>query len=114
MGGDVAVGGGDLRGDPAAPFPVGADDEPFGFHDFGEVVADFIGDGFVEDAFAAEGLVVEFEGFEFDAGVAGDVTDGHIAEVGVSGFGADRGEFFGSVFDDEIALGGGVFKTFKE
>ena len=94
MCGDFAHSGGDLRGDAASAFPVGGDDEPLGFHDVGEVVADFIGDGFVEDAFAAEGLIVELEAFEFDACFAGDVADGHVAEVRMSCFGAYGGELF--------------------
>lgn len=78
-----------------------------------EVVADFVGDGFVEDALGAEGLEVELEGLELDAALvsrlgsgSGDVSDGDRAEVGVSGFGAEGGELFGEVLDEEGVIAG--------
>lgn len=102
----------DVALDAAAAFPDGHDLEPLGLHEADEVVADLVGDGLVEDALVAEALVVHLEAFEFDAGAAGLggfglVAEQDIAEVGVTGFGADGGELLRDVLDHEGGVGGG-------
>jgi hypothetical protein len=98
----------------AAGGPFGGDSHGAGFEKLDEVVEDLVGDGFVVDAFGAEGLEVELVGFEFDAEFVGDVGELDGAEVRLAGDGADGGEFGGDVEDGVVARGLGVGEEDKE
>jgi len=50
-------------------------------------------DVFLENAKVAVAEQILFQRLEFEAALAGHVTDGEHAEVGQAGFGAHRGEF---------------------
>ncbi len=53
--------------DATATLPLGDHLHPCWLHGHGKVVAHAIGDGFVEDPFVTEALVIELETLEFDA-----------------------------------------------
>lgn len=53
--------------DATATLPLGDHLHPYWLHGHGQVVAHAIGDGFVEDPFVTEALVIELETLEFDA-----------------------------------------------
>lgn len=53
--------------DATATLPLGDHLHPCWLHGHGKVVAHAIGDGFVEDPFVTEALVIELEALEFDA-----------------------------------------------
>src|SRR5882724_12794638 len=102
----VGAGGGpageDGGGKAAAGSEFAADDAPFGADGGDDVVKDFIGGVFVEDAEVAIGEEIHFEGFELDAILFGHVLNGDGAEVGEAGLGADRG-VFGEARGDDVA-----------
>src|SRR5882724_9367236 len=94
---EVGAGGGpageDGGGEAAAGGEFAADDAPFGADSGDDVVKDFVDGVFVEDAEAAIGEEIHFEGFELDAIFFGHVLNGDGAEVGEAGLGADGGVF---------------------
>ena len=103
---------GDAGGDASAGGEGGGEGHLAGVGGFDEVVEDLVGEGFVEYAFVAVGLEVEFEGFEFEAFLVGAVLDGDGAEIGLAGLGTEAGELRAVDFDLVVPLGGGVVKRF--
>lgn len=87
---------------------------PAGVAGGGEFVEKAIGDGFVEYSLVAEGVVIVFEGFEFDAGLVGDVFEFDGSEIGETGFWTDRCEFGAGMVDGVVAVGGGVWESFED
>ena len=51
-----------------------------------QVVQDAVGDVFVEVPFVTERPDVEFEAFQFDTGLVGDVIEDQGGEIGLAGF----------------------------
>ncbi len=110
----LAVGRGDDGADATSSLPVGDDFHVLGVHHLGQVITDFIGDGFVENTLIAETLEVELERLEFDAQILGDKANRHGAKVGVTGFGAGAGELFRDMLDEKISAGRGSRETFEQ
>src|SRR6266850_8396116 len=102
LGGDGGPAGEDGGGEAAAGGEFAADDAPFGADSGDDVTEDFVDGVFVEDAEAAIGEEIHFEGFELDAIFFGHVLNGDGAEVGEAGLGADRG-VFGEARGDDVA-----------
>jgi hypothetical protein len=108
----VPVVGGDDAANAASAAPVRLDPQPGRVHAGDEVIADGVGDGFVEDALVAETLEVHLQALELDADAAVAVrtrAEPHddFAEVRVPGLGAEARELFGDVLDDERCIRGG-------
>ena len=108
----------DHGADPASAFPVGFNLEPHGINHLHQILSDGIGDGFEEAAFVAEGVVIEFQGFEFDAlaAILGGfrlVSQGDDAEVWVSSDWAHAGKLLGNMLDHKGSIGWG-FEDFKD
>src|SRR6266850_7558707 len=99
-GADGGPAGEDGGGEAAAGCEFAADDAPFGANGGDNVAEDFVDGVFVEDAEAAIGEEIHFEGFELDAIFFGHVLNGDGAEVGEAGFGADGGVFREARGDD--------------
>src|SRR6266850_7553525 len=102
LGGDGGPASEDGGGEAAAGSEFAADDAPFGADGGDDVAEDFVDGVFVEDAKAAIGEEIHFEGFELDAIFFGHVLNGDGAEVGEAGLGADRG-VFGEARGDDVA-----------
>lgn len=104
--------GDDDAGNSASDGEFSGDAHPAGVADGGEFVEKSVSDGFIENALIAEGVVVELEGFEFDASFIGDVFEFNGGEIREPGFWADGGELWTGMVDGEIAVGGGVGESF--
>src|SRR6266446_6520063 len=102
LGGDGGPTGEDGGGEAAAWGEFAADDAPFGADGGDDVVEDFVDGIFVEDAEAAIGEEIHFEGFELDAIFFRHVLNGDGAEVREAGLGADGG-VFGEARGDDVA-----------
>src|SRR5262249_6854669 len=96
-GGDAAAGG-EGADDPAFAGCAGGD----------EIVEQAVDDGLGEGDDAAGEVEGEVRGVQVGAGVIGDVAEGDGAEVGVSGLGAEAGEFGADDLDGVVAAGPGV------
>src|SRR5216683_2467130 len=83
----------DGRGQAAARSEFAAHDAPFGLNGGDDVAEDFVDGVFVEDAQAAVGEEIHFQGLQLDAVLLRHVLDGDGAEVGETGLGADGGVF---------------------
>ncbi len=85
--------GEDRGGEAAAGGEFTADDAPLRANGGDDIVEDFVDGVFVEDAEAAVGEEIHFQGFQLDAVLLWHVLDGDSAEVGETGLGADGGVF---------------------
>lgn len=103
----------DDGGDTTASLPMGFDGQLAGGGDSDEIVENAIGDILIEDAFVAEFLEIEFEAFELNAQTIGDVAEDECAEIGLTGFGADRSELGAFDLDGVIPLREGVFEALE-
>src|SRR5712692_8255124 len=81
----------DGRGQAAAGGEFAAHDAPFGLNGGDDVAEDFVDGVFVEDAQAAVGEEIHFQGLQLDAIFLRHVLDGDGAEVGEAGIGAEGG-----------------------
>ena len=104
--------GNNATADSAAAFPVGDDLHPARTHGAGQVVANAVGHGLVENAVVAETLVIHFQTFQFNAHRGGLVAQGDISKVGVAGLGAHAGELLADVLNHKWRVAGRV-KEFK-
>lgn len=104
----------DVRADAAAGGEGGDELEATGLENGDEVVEDAVGDVLVEDALVAEALEVHLQALQLNALLFGRVRECERAEIGLAGFGADRGEFGTDDFDDVIAAGKLVVEGFQE
>src|SRR5207248_11049781 len=89
-------------GEAAARGKVAAENAPFGANGGDDVAENFVDGIFVEDAEAAVGEEIHFQGFQLDAIFFRHVLDGDGAEVGETGLGADGG-VFGKARGDNVA-----------
>lgn len=108
----------DYGTDAAPAFPVGFDLEPNRINHLHQILTDRIGDGFKETTLVAEGVVIEFQGFEFDAlaaifGGLWLISQGDDAEIWVPGDWAHAGKLLGDMLDHKGSIGWG-FKDFKD
>src|SRR6267378_3154302 len=99
LGGDGGPASEDGGGEAAAGSEFAADDAPFGADGGDDVAEDFVDGVFVEDAEAAIGEEIHFEGFELDAIFFGHVLNGDGAEVGEAGGDDVAGELIGPGFE---------------
>src|SRR5713226_7683865 len=99
---DGGPAGEDGGGEAAAGSEFAADDTPFGANRGDDVAQDFIDGIFVEDAEAAVGEKIHFQGLQLDAVLFRHVLDGDGAEIRKTGFGADGG-VFGKERSDDVA-----------
>ena len=99
------VTGFDDRVNSAARAPLGGDGHFFGVAGSDEVVENFVGYRFVEDAFVAVAQVVVLERFELDASLAWDVANRHGPKVRQACFGADGRKLRVDVRDYVAAIG---------
>lgn len=90
------------------------DNHPFGLHRGREIVGNGVGHRFVINTFVPEALVIQFEAFQFNAMLIGAIAENDIAEIRVTGLGADAGELFADVFNHEVFTGAWRIKTFQE
>ena len=111
LGGDVF--GDDLRMQSASGRKFGGYFDVSGLHGRDHVVENLIGQPFVENAFVAIRLQVEFQAFEFDAQLVGDVLERNRSVVGLSGFRAQRREFRTHVRDEIVAIRIRIVERFK-
>jgi hypothetical protein len=80
-------------GQAAAGGKFAADHAPFRVNGGDEVTKNSVDGVFVEDAQAAVGEEIHFQGFQLDAIFLRHVLDGDSAEVGATGLGANGGVF---------------------
>src|SRR5882762_9923517 len=91
LGADLGPTGEDGGGEAAARSEFTAHEAPFGLHGGDDVAQHSVDGVFVEDAQAAVGEEIHFQGFQLDAIFLRHVLDGDGAEVGETGFRADGG-----------------------
>jgi hypothetical protein len=103
-----------FRRDYAANAPA---DAPAGLHDHPrrtatghQIVENYVGDIFVEDAVGAERLEIELKALQFDAGRGGNVPEDDRGEVRLPRLGTNAGEFLDRVLDQIRSPGVRVFK----
>ena len=77
-------------------------------------VQDAIRDVFVEDAFIAELLQIQFKALQLDAFFIRDIAKNECSEVGLSRFGTHRCEFGAGDFDLIFAIGKAVVENFEQ
>src|SRR6266850_7525212 len=102
LGPDLGPAGEDGSDQASSGCKFATDDAPFGADGGDDVAQDSVDGVFVEDAQAAVGEEIHFQGFQFDAIFFGLVLDGDGAKVEQPGFGADGG-VFGKARGDDIA-----------
>jgi hypothetical protein len=103
---DARVHGGpageDGGGQAAAGCEFAADHAPFRANGGDDIAENFVHSVFIEDAQAAVGEEIHFQGLQLDAVFPRHVLDGDGAEVGETGFGADGG-VFGKARGNDVA-----------
>src|SRR2546430_1823009 len=99
---DEGPAGEDRGGEAAARSEFAADDAPLGANGGDDVAEDFVDGVFVEDAEAAVGEEIHFQGFQLEAIFFRHVLDGDGAEVGETRLGTDGG-VFGKACGDDVA-----------
>ena len=102
VGGEGGPAGEDGGGEAAAGGEFAAHDAPFRANGGDDVAEDFVDSIFVEDAQAAVGEEIHFQGFQLDAIFFGHVLDGDGTEVGETGLGAD-GRVFWKASGNDVA-----------
>src|SRR5260370_17752102 len=99
---DGGAGGEEGSGEAGEGGEFGANDAPLGANGGDDVAENFIDGVFVEDAQAAIGEEIHFQGFQLDAVLFRHVLDGDGAEIRKTGLGADGG-VFGKTSGDDVA-----------
>src|SRR5262245_29455030 len=99
--------GDDRCRDPAARRERAGDAHPPWAARRDQIVENPVGRRLVEDALVAIAGQIELEGFQFDAGPVGYITDVNLSEIGQAGLRTDRRELRAANLNFVLSLGPG-------
>ena len=102
-----------FNGNSATRTEISGYPRPFRGADLDQIIEDEIGDFFMERAVVSVTEEIDFQGFAFHAFFIGDVVDGHVAEIGLTGNRAEGGEFRAVKGNDVGPIRVGIGKGFE-